>query len=838
MQIQKKYVLLKTIKPKQSLKRPFRISVLVLALMCLAAVISRAKVEKGLLFHSYEVVPDLRTSLEVPASGDRISFKDSLVINFDIRFELERGRFGYVCRLFVDENDPVDLLLVTPWGENTFLGATGDHRNIQKVYGADSLLGVWQTVRIVLKAENDRLRAFVNGSEVYQSGSSLLRHGGSVSFGRGNAGRSATDVAPMILRNLSIRADRRRPWQWPLESEAEFKRGGMLSAQLNNPVWVQDYNREWRKVWEEEMPSVTFLCPDTLRRRVWFVSNGKVVRYDARSREGRSLPSARKMGLGLAVNDLVILPDGSLAYADGDNVPQLIRYDEAAGDWEGDNPRERSSQYLHHNSLYLPADSSYVYLFGYGHYRYQKSAHVWNLAGSEDTVLELPGVFPRYLSGAGCREGLVYVLGGKGNDVGIQELGTRLYNDFLSLNLRDGTVSRLWKSEVMADEVPAPDILFSRDGTSFQVLTYDPEVYESGLQLRRFSMADGSSEPLGTRIPYPFLDIESEARLLYDSEDEKYIAALSFRDKDGVFRAAVYELDSPVLGPEPVLPEKHLSALWGGLLLAAACMAVLYLLLRKRKKGRGEAAAEPLSTVWEQTGKENAGPSVRLLGGFHVRDLNGQDISSRFSQQTERFFVILILYTAKDGGISNAKLKSILWPDKSDESYNNNRGVTMRKIRTVLEQVGAIDFVSENGLWKVRDEGGLCDYLRVCAALQQPLGLEDLLAIAAEGPLLPELSSDFLDAFKARYANRILERLEEKRKECGSALSPDLSIRISDAALLFDSLDEEAIRLKCRALIEQKKLGSAQSVFSRFTEEFERVMGEPFSKNFKEFIKN
>ena len=739
----------------------------------------------------------------------------------------KQSRFGYVCRLFVDDNDPLDLLLSTPWGGPTSLCATGDHRNILTVCTGDALLSGWQTIRISLVGSDGTLRALVNGKEVYRSNTSQVRHSGSVSFGRGDAGRSpTTDVAPMVLKNLRIRADSGRPCFWPLDGEAEFKSGQRLSAQISNPVWQQDYNREWRKVWSEEMPSVTYICQDTLRKRIWFVSEGKVVCYDVRSGEASVGHPKHKMKLGIAVNDLVILPDGTLAYADGDAAPDLIRYDASRSDWELDNPRVRSSQYLHHNTLYLPEDSSYVYLFGYGHYRYQKSAKVWHLGGGEPAELDLPGIFPRYLSAAGYKDGLVYVLGGKGNEVGIQELGTRLWGDFFSVDLKDGTVSRLWKNEVMEKEVPAFDLLFA--GDSLLALTYDPEVFESALQLRRFSLADGGSQALGSRIPYPFLDIESEARLMYDREGENYVAALSCKGADGIFRVSVHILGSPVLDPV-VLPKDQAFAWWWIVLAGVVLLAgLLGLLLRRKRK------AAPVRTP---VLKAEKGPGVQLLGGFRVRDAKGQDITSAFSPQTLRLFAILILHTAEYGGISNAKLKSLLWSDKSDESYNNNRGVTMKKIRTALEQVGPIDFVSENGQWKVADENGLCDYLQASAALQHPLPLEDLLRIASEGPLLPELQEDYLDAFKGNYSTLVLQQLERYYESSSGTLSPDTAIRIADAALLFDSLHEEAIRVKCMALISQKKLGSAQAVFTRFTEEFQRMMGEPYGRDFKDFIK-
>lgn len=808
-----------------------------LVLAVLAGPVLSAKVEEGLLFRSYDVVSDLRTSLTVSDEGNTLSFRDSLTLSFDVRLELDRGRFGYVCRLFVDGNDPVDLLLSTPEGGRTSLVATGDHRNMVPVFTSDPVLSQWQTFRISIQDRDGVLYTEVNGEQIHSVPSDLSRHEFRISFGKGGFGKhSTTDVAPMVLKNLRLRSDARRPYFWTLSDDAAFKQGVGPSIQIGNPVWMQDYNRKWRKVWSQEMPSATYICPDTLRGRIWFVSEGKVVLYDVASGTATAYPSARKMKIGLATNDFVVLPDGTLSYADVEASPQLIRFDTGIKDWERDNPRTRSSVYLHHNTVFLPQDSSYLYLFGYGQYRYRKSAKVWNPVTGASSQMELPGVFPRYLSGAGLHDGLIYVLGGKGNEVGIQELGVNLYNDFFSLDLSDGTVRRLWKSDLMSTEVAVPDLLFQEDGASFLTLTYSPDVFESALQLRRFSMEDGASQPLGYPIPYSFLDVSSEARLLYDARQENYVAAIASKDSDGVFHAAVYLLGAPILDPvQPVVQKSRSPLMWIlavlGLLLAAGVSA---LLLRNRRKKETESAASAFTPAPLSADR----PAVQLLGAFHVTGADGQDITGSFTPQTARFFTILLLYTAEYGGISNAKLKSLLWSDKSDESYNNNRGVTMKKVRTVLEQVGRLDFVSEGGQWKVSGDFALCDYLVAVQALRQEnLPLEDLLSIAGWGPLLPEIQADYLDPFKSLYADRVLQKLEQVRTSLGDGITPAQSIQLADCALLFDALDEEAIRQKCVSLISLKRLGMAQQVFSRFADEFQHMMGEPFAQDFKDFVK-
>lgn len=795
------------------------------------SVLLSAKVQEGLLFRSYDVVSDQRTSLDIPSVGNYLSFNDSLSVSFDVRLELDRGRFGYVCRLFVDGEDPIDLLLSTPQGGGTSLVFTADHRNMVPIYHSDPILSLWQSMRMSVIEKEGYMHVLVNGKDSYQFKTGQLRHTCSISFGKGNNDKNTTtDVAPMVIRNLRIRTDRRTPYFWAMSNESEVKSGSGLPVQISNPVWLQDYNRKWRKVWSEEMPSTTYICPDTLRGRLWFVADGKVVCYQVNTGSWWSHPSARKMKLGLATNDLVILPDGTLAFADVALLPRFIRYDVEKGEWEQDNPRERSSLNLHHNTLYLPEGNRFVYLFGYGQYRYHKTATVWRQESDSVQVMDLPGVFPRYLAGAGCRNGLIYVLGGKGNDVGVQELGVRLYDDFFSLDLQDGTVSRLWRSEVMNGEVAVKDLLFSADGASFLTLTFNPDVYESALQLRRFSVENGASEALSTPIPFPFLDVSSEARLLYDAREENYVAAIASKEPDGVYRVSVYLLSAPLLSAADAYVGSRTGFLWWVLPLCL-CLALAAGWFWRRFAHR--KVASPVKAVVRPSNQ----PPIRILGGFKVFDARGEDVTSSFTPQTERFFVLLILYTVEYGGISNAKLKSLLWSDKSDESYNNNRGVTMRKIRTALEPVGDIDFISEGGQWKVSGNMELCDYFVATETLRQGSTMENMLEVATWGPLLPEVQLDYLDSFKSNHTNRVFQGIEAVRKQKGDALTPVQSEQLADCALLFDSLDEEAIRLKCHALIDQKRLGTAQQVFSRFSEEYRRVMGEPFSINFKDFIK-
>ena len=203
---------------------------------------------------------------------------------------------------------------------------------------------------------------------------------------------------------------------------------------------------------------------------------------------------------------------------------------------------------------------------------------------------------------------------------------------------------------------------------------------------------------------------------------------------------------------------------------------------------------------------------------------------------------LLILYTESKEGISSAELKDLLWFDKSDEGYRNNRGVYFYRLRLLLESVSPdIKVLSENGVWRICCDESLCDYFRNMRILNDASCSKDkvreLVAIARQGTLLPGIQTEWSDSFKSLYDNRILERLCGLRDNPAINSDPKRLIVIADAILGFDSLDEVTVKVKCRALMSQRKFGLAKAVFDKFSKEYTVTMGEEYPRNFTEFVR-
>lgn len=799
-------------------------SILVSLAMAFSICNASAEIRDGMLFRSYDVPADQRTSMTVSgAQGKPLAFSDSLSISFSLRLELNKGKFGYVCRLAMDDLLPVDLFLLPESGEPK-LCVTGDHRHIVPLSCLMESVEEWNDIYLSVADRGDSLYVSVNRIPVFATLSKASRHHAKAYFGKVDAPSLLTsDAAPMMIADLRVALDGGKSASWELSeaSDLETRRG--ISVSASNYMFLRQTNSEWTRIWSSELSSPAYAAISRDKEEICFISNGQLFRNDVSSAHTELFPFSADMKLNLVSGEFLYAADGTLCYADME-TGQFIRYDKAAHDWAQANGRTRKSVHVHHNTVYL--DSLAIQMFGYGQHRYSNEVFVWNTAKGTMQKFILEGVSPRYLSAAGVKDGKIYVLGGRGNAAGLQGLGVQNYSDFIEIDPSDWSVKTLWSSPVLENMVPASDLVFDEGMDSFLTLVYNPLQNDSSLQLMRFNFSTGESEALADQIPYGFTDVTSNARLFYSDRFDVYFACLAYIDAQGQPKAEILMLGAPAMPARKAINPVSGHRLALLLLLFAAIAAAVLIVMRRRDK----AAENADETVPAE--HESLGPGIHLLGGFHVIDREGNDITSSFSPVLIQLLAILVIYSKERSGVSNALLKDLLWPDMSDESYNNNKGVNIRKLRTRLAGVGNVSIVIENGVWTFRDEDGLCDY-PVAGSMLLSDRADDVIRAAMKGPLLPEYHFEWLDPFKAGYADLALSRLDQV---CPEGSSNELVIKAADARIKFDSLDEDAILRKCKALVALGKVGTAQAVFKNFADGYASVMGEDFSKDFTGFL--
>ena len=801
---------------------------------------------EGILFRSYDVPSEHRTSVVLSGNhGAPLVFSDSLSFSFSLKLNLDKGKFGYIFRLAIDDMLPFDFLL-SPEKEKPVFCVTADHKKVLPLVDIVENVEEWNDIYVDVVEKADSLVFFINHAPVVSVHTSKKRHQATLYFGKTDKpGLLTSDVAPMLLADLKVCLDKGKGVSWQLSGTEVLTPKQGIYINITNPFFISGLKDRWTKMWSSDLPSTSYVCISQDVSKFYIISSNQVIEYEIASGKISKNECIKDIDIRKVAGEFLCMPDGSLCYADME-TGKIIRYDRVQNDWVSDNIKERVSVHLHHNTVYV--DTTCYQMFGYGQHRYSSEVFAWTPALGLAASLNIEGLAPRYLAGAAARNGKIYVLGGKGNISGLQELGTQYYDSFTEVDPMTETACDIWKNNLLKRHVAAKDIVFSKDGKSFLALLYNPEINETSLQLTRFSVNDGDAEFLFHPLPYRFTDLYSDARLCYNEDCDIYLAILCYKSEAGQNKVDVY-----ILGNQDS-DERTLNVNWTVIVLLGCVLATLvvggfYCFSKKSihfvlpnkglSCGKEEIVYEPAcqessDVMLIQDRDDMKCHGIHLLGGFHVFDISGAEITTSFSPVLLQLLTILALYTAENGGVSNAILKELLWPDKSDDKFNNNKGVNITKLRKLLASVGDVTIVSDNGLWSLRDPSRLCDYMVAKQRLFSGKN-EDILKVAMLGPLLPEYHFEWLDSFKSEYADFVISRLTDISMRSPSS---ENKLKFADAWLKFDSLDEEAIYQKCQALISLGKAGAAKAVFEHFAEEYSAVMGETFSVCFSDFLKS
>lgn len=827
---------------------------LILTTLCLLILLpafasESPQVEGGLLFRSYEVAPNLRTSLRIPANEHgNIHYDGYLSLSFDLKIDTKKECFGYVCRILLDSNEYADIVLTNPIGGDTHLALASRKCELRKIgdVSGDSL-NEWNRIEICLCTKGNVTEVIVNGVNHHLIYSEDPFKEAAIYFGANNTELfSTSDVAPMSIRNVSLSTNKRseKVYYWKLTTEDDIQSGTggkKMPISVKNPEWMIESNSSWQLSSSFTFNDKVKIVVDNNNGNVHLITSNCVATHIPDSKRTIRHNFNQDINFSKLTNDFIALPDGRLIYIDTEGEdPKISEFDFDAKTWTPEIKKTRHSSRLHHNVFYNRTDSSVVDLFGYGFHKYSNRISVWNESEGSFRKWTLDSIPPRYLSAVGLSDSLAWIYGGKGNAKGVQELGTTIYNDLYTISLNDYSIRKICTTKSDKIEVAAADLIISDENKTITALFYSPNEYPSNLQMKEINIEDGKFTVLGDKIPYYFLDVDSEARLIYDKATQTYYAIVIQRAPDSTYNVNIYKIKSPVIAAGDYDTAEQGRSLWVYLCVLATISLVAAALLPERLRKRKQK--QEIHPVEQSESTQRHG--IYLIGGFKVIDRNGVDISSDFTPLMKQLLSILILYSYNRKGISNAELKETLWDDKSEESYYNNRGVNIKKIRTCISKVDDIEIVSYNGSWSINIKNSLCDWFGTLAFIESvnpyemnTEQIDKFISTAMKGQILPEMRYDWTDRFKGQYADLIIGSLTKVSEKNSHARSPELRIRIADAILSFDSLDEYAIRLKCRALIAQKRLGIAQSTFKNFTQEYKRLMGEDFETNFNEFVK-
>jgi len=355
------------------------------------------------------------------------------------------------------------------------------------------------------------------------------------------------------------------------------------------------------------------------------------------------------------------------------------------------------------------------------------------------------------------------------------------------------------------------------------------------------------------------LDSRSLGHPAYKGRDNLYIGVAGFNWSSNMYGAIdnlsiwsrtlgeeeIWQLNKEVI---EIVPIKNVFILyptlsWSFVVLCLVAMILFGWFRIKKILKKQPATVELIRSIDYIVIKKPESNYVQLFGDFKVLDKEGNEISGLFTPKIKQLFLIILLYSQRNkNGISTKELTDILWMGHSSQSAKNSRGVTIRKLRLILESLDTVQVNFHVDRWSMAFVGPVyCDYVECLKLLKREKTHDtnfnlDFYHIIQEGELFKGESYDWLDDFKGFIGNNIVDVLQKFVDELTIERDSELILKLTERILVTDPVNDQALSFKLKALIKQNNYNLARFTFDRFCVLYEEMYGEKFQGKFEELI--
>jgi DNA-binding SARP family transcriptional activator len=826
----------------------------------------------GLGFDSYEVVQDKRTGLDL-SPGSTFSFDKDFELSFELSFLPDKKTyFGYIVRLIDNDRQNIDLIYDNSTTSQHFKLVIGDKFSpVSFDFSNPDLFKKWNKITLRFNKQKRSVRVDY-GNQSFSQTVKLSDHGGfKVLFGANQYKEfKSTDVPPMKIRNVYVKEDQTLKFRWDLNESDGTKAAEEIQrkdALATNPVWIRKLHYQWQLAQTLTLQDFVRIGFDENQGILHILSKDSLISYNvAENRSGVVKFNGQSQTLYID-NQVLFEKAGNKLYNIYIDEKQVSTFDLKKQRWDkSDISANLRRNFLHANKFYSPQDSSIYVLGGYGHLAYKKNVQKYHVPSQrwEDIHLRDSLFTPRYLAALGATSKGAYILGGYGSATGQQILNPRNWYDLLFFDVKTKKIEKIYELKIPKEDfVFGSSMVIDEKDSTFYALIFPKHKFNSELQLIKGSLTRPDFTMAGTKIPYQFVDIQSQADLFYDRSSSRFIAVTLYQGDNNQTRVSIYSLFAPPLAsisPAVSIEASHYKSIWiAAGFFVLALLGILYFRFVKKEQKPAPLVAEPesriptpqepeiLSIIPESKSTDNQvvplHSSVFLFGNLQLYDEEGNEITKQFSPLVKELFLVILLYSIRWEGISSEKLKELLWFDKSSESARNNRSVNIAKLKGILDKMRHCQVSKETGYWKIKIDYSKIhvDYNQYLAIIGNKRALNkqeitDLAEITKRGNFLSNIEYEWLDTFKSEISNEIVDAYLRYAATVKIADDPEFLIKLANYIFYFDPVNEEAMIIKCKALAHLGKHSLAKSTFENFAREYNRIYGEDFQKDMPEVL--
>lgn len=854
-----------------------------LMLVALHLNVAAADVKYGLSFNSHSCPGNQRTTLSL--DGDKaMPVGDKFSLSFNLLLRSNEPAFGSILHLTADDGQVVHFSSVIDNGKYVPALVYNDD---MAVCHAPIVAEQWLNIKLEVDAKKNKIVLFYRGKEypytIPLNGTKNLK----VQFGKAQG--YVSDVAPMILKDILVVVDNKTIRYWKLyrhNGNTCLDEEKNMEAVASHPLWIIDNHIQWKQIYHAKKAGKLAVAFNAQQSLFYLCSDNEVVTLN---RNGNVVKQQKVLG-GFKANTK---SNGFVAYDSHQKdivsfslrTGKVSRFSLETSKWSMPTRNDSTAFYYNHAGAYNRADSSYYFFGGYGFYSYHNE--LFRLKSGADKVERIPyqnPIDPRFGAAMGVANGKLYVLAGRGNKAGKQAVESYFYTELWSIDLKSLKAEIVWKRNT-----------FPHGGIMAQTMFYQPKenafyalnMNDRGGTMYKVNVADTTimevAKPIGNTQTFQDFDFN----MFYSQEDGHFYMVVDKILADKSHDLSIYQLATPLLSDAEISQldtndSPNAAWKWVVVIIVIVILAISAVCVRKHKlqnssklanlqptppvaqntqnMAKVEEATEVVETEEDAEEKEEnvqeklvkhfdrTKAAVSLLGTFAVYDKEGNDITVQFTPRLKELLLLLILYSEKKKhGVSVDKVTEIIWFDKDEASARNNRNVTLRKLRVLLEKVGNVEIISSNGYLSVKwGKDVFCDYhvlLRYVEAYNQGDydDADGLLARMVEillyGPLLPGYETEWMDEFKDANSSLSIDMLNKLLREENDKHNDKMVLCIADIIFLHDPLNDEALAAKVQVLCRQGKKGIAKRAYDRFCKEYKDSMAEDYEIAFADLAK-
>lgn len=851
--------------------------------LCLLLCIINQGYAQGLQFYGNEKRISERSSFcvftdkQIPAATGK----------FNISFEYAVQNIespGYIFYLKnTDGEEAFNLTYVYENSEGSFMFAQ-DGKQIYYTtrYPDNKLYGKWMPISLEMDIANNRAEISIGNDKATLEDIGLDKRTFTPQLFFGMC-EHILETASFSIRNLNI-SNHEESWSFPLnESKGEtvHDNKGKVIGHVTNPVWLINHSYYWKLLCQSTSTTPAGFAFTSEHQKFYIYNRDSIITYSIYEHASKKLPYAPEsptFPIRLGMNFVDEATGNFYAYELNGTDTFIAEMNPQNQTWETINQGNVPLQMHHHCGVFNSQKHQFLFFGGYGNRQYYNTFRTYDLLQSRWDTLTLSGdhIPPRFFAGIAITPDYkrAYIYGGKGNDAGDQNVGTQYYYDFYQLDFETKQIKKLWEHKAPHTNcIPTRDMVLSEDGKYIYLLAYPEYKPETQLQLYRLSIADGSYEALGDSISLTSEEIATNANLYFNQELEEFYCVIQEFEKYGQSTTRIYSLSNPPVSLAAVkfydeqATDSNTTPAWIYILIILLILAagsIFVLIKRKQSSGKSNPALKPApiptipypaleeAKVAEQeepfipdtiTTRKN---SISLFDTFTVIDKNGRDMTYMFSPKIRHLFLYILVNSIAKDGVLSSDLNNLFWPDKPDDKIKNLKNVTMNHLRKILQEMEGIELTHQKGYFKlVLTEECYCDYQRFFLLTggmkHAPMTENDtaeLHNIFSRGKFLNTVESSLFDYPKQQTEAFTISLLSEQIHTFYKSGWNSATIRICNILFAIDPLSDTAITYAICTYRRQNRSDKAIQLYSTFTKEYLKVMGEDYPVAFDKIETN